>query len=159
MNITIIAVGSLKEKYLTEGVNEYMKRLDAFANVEIIEIEEEPSKTSVTVGDIARILEREGQRITDKIKPGSYVVALDIEGDHISSEGFAKMLGDIGSYQSSNIIFIIGGSWGLSDFVKSKAAKRLSFSKMTFPHQLMRLVFVEQLYRAFMISSNRNYHK
>ncbi len=155
----MICVGTLKEEYLKAGIKEYLKRLHAFAKVEIVEIEEEPAKKNPSVGEIARILDSEAQRILKAFKTGSHLIALDIEGDQMTSESFAEMIEDIGKYASSNLVFVIGGSWGLADAIKNKCSRRVSFSRMTFPHQLMRLIFIEQLYRAFTITNNHNYHK
>lgn len=159
INITVATVGAIKENYLKTGIAEYIKRLQPYAKVEIVEITEETMKTDPSKADISRILESEGKRIIEKIRPKSQVIALDIQGEIASSEDFAQMLQNMTLYNTSNLVFVIGGSWGLADFVKSQCDKRLSFSKMTFPHQLMRLIFFEQLYRAFMINNQHRYHK
>ena len=158
INVTLIAVGKLKEKYLRDAVAEYFKRLGAFCKINIIEIDEEKVGDNPSKAQIDNVLEKEGQRIIKKIPKSSSVITLCIEGKEYSSEELAKKIADI-SMTSSHITFIIGGSLGLSDTVKSKSALRLSFGKMTLPHQLMRVVLLEQIYRAFKINNNESYHK
>ncbi len=159
ININVLAIGTIKESYLKAGIAEYKKRLQPYAKIEIVEISEEAIKSDPSEADIAKILEIEGKRIIEKLRHKSQVIALDIHGEMASSEDFALMLLNLTLYQTSNIDFVIGGSWGLSEYVKSKCDKLLSFSKMTFPHQLMRLIFFEQLYRALMINNQHTYHK
>jgi len=159
MNIEIIAVGSIKDAYLREGISEYMKRLSPFANVDIIEIKEEKLPDNPSPTEIQNALIAEGKRISYKLGNETYPIALAIEGNSCSSEEFALMINDIATYNSGKLAFIIGGSNGLSDAVKLTAKKRISFSRATFPHQMMRLIILEQLYRAFMILGGRRYHK
>lgn len=159
MNIQIIAVGTIKEAYLKSGIDEYGKRLRPFVKLEITEIKEERLMKEASSRDIQKALLNEGERITEKIPSEAYTIALAIEGESCSSEEFAQMLEDVKTYNSQKIVFLIGGSHGLSETVKQSASMRLSFSKATFPHQLMRLIFLEQLYRAFMIIEGRKYHK
>ncbi len=159
ININVLTIGTIKESYLKAGIAEYIKRLQPYAKIEVIEISEEAIKSDPSPADIVRILEIEGKRMVEKFRQKAMVIALDIHGDVASSEDFALIIHNAALYQTSNIDFVIGGSWGLSEHLKSKCDKLLSFSKMTFPHQLMRLIFFEQLYRAFMINNQHNYHK
>lgn len=159
MNIKIIAVGKLKEKYLKDAVNEYMKRLSAYAKVEIIEIADEKEPDNASDKDIEIIKKKEGNKILDKIKDREYVILLDVEGKLISSEDLAEKLADLSLTGDSNLVFVIGGSNGVSEEVRRKADFKLSFSKMTFPHQLMRVILLEQVYRGFKINRGEAYHK
>ena len=159
MNITIIAVGKLKETYLKQGINEYKKRLSSYANLEIIEVQDERAPDGLSISEATIIKQLEGERILSKINPDTYVIALAIEGKHLSSEQFAANLDKLATYGNSKIAFIIGGSVGLSQRVLERANETLSFSKMTFPHQLMRLILLEQIYRAFRIIRGEPYHK
>lgn len=159
MNISIIAVGKVKEKYLVSGIEEYLKRLTPYAKVTITEIKEEQAPENLSPNEMEQIKNREGERILTAIKPDTTVIALAIEGKQLSSEELAKLLDDYATYGKSNVAFIIGGSLGLSDAVLKRADLKLSFSRMTFPHQLMRLILVEQVYRAFRIIRGEPYHK
>lgn len=159
MKIKIICVGKLKEKYLKDGINEYIKRISRFATVEIIELSDEKIPENASDSVCEKIKEEEGNRILSKLKSDEYVFSLCVEGKQLDSETLAKNISDIMLKGKSTITFIIGGSLGLSDKVKSISDFRLSFSKMTFPHQLMRLILTEQLYRTFKINSNEQYHK
>lgn len=158
INVTVIAVGKLKEGYLRDGCAEYSKRLSSFCRLEIIEIDEERASDNPSPAEICRVIEKEGERIAKKIPKGSYIIPLCIEGKEYSSPDFSLLIEKI-SLEASSICFIIGGSFGLSDNVKSLARTKLSFGKMTLPHQLARMVLLEQVYRAFSISSNSKYHK
>ncbi len=158
MNINIICVGKIKEKYFTDALNEYAKRLSRFAKFSIIEVPDEKIPDNASEKEEDMIKEKEGKKILAKLSQGSYIIALCIEGTELSSEELAKKIADI-FMTSSNITFIIGGSLGLSDAVKSKAQLKLSFGKMTLPHQLMRVVLAEQIYRSFKINANETYHK
>ena len=158
MNINIICVGKIKEKYFTDALNEYAKRLSRFAKFSIIEVPDEKISDNASEKEEDMIKEKEGKKILAKLSQGSYIIALCIEGTELSSEELAKKIADI-FMTSSNITFIIGGSLGLSDAVKSKAQLKLSFGKMTLPHQLMRVVLAEQIYRSFKINANETYHK
>lgn len=158
MNVTIIAVGKLKESYLRDGCGEYIKRLGAFCKVNVIEIDEERASSNPSENEIKNIISKEGQRIIQKIPKGSAVIPLCIEGKEYSSPDFSSLLESI-AMQSSHICFVIGGSFGLSDEVKAMGRNKLSFGKMTLPHQLARMVLLEQIYRAFSISNNSKYHK
>ncbi|MDK2823853.1 MAG: rRNA (pseudouridine1915-N3)-methyltransferase [Clostridia bacterium] len=159
MNIRIIAVGKLKEKYLKEGINEYLKRLKPLAKVEIIEVadEKEPVNASLAVEELVK--EKEGEKILKHIRPESFMIALAIEGKQLSSQELADLLNKLALQGKSDLTLVIGGSLGLSDTVLQKADYKLSFSKMTFPHQLMRLILLEQIYRVFKINRGEPYHK
>lgn len=159
MNITIIAVGKLKEKYLKQGIDEYLKRLSAYAKIQIIEIPDEKAPEELSETEMRLVKQKEGQRIIAKIPTDAHVIALAIEGKMKTSEQLAADLERLMTYGKSKIVFVIGGSLGLSDDVLTRANEQLSFSKMTFPHQLMRLVLVEQVYRAFRIMRGEPYHK
>ena len=159
MKIKIICLGKLKEKYLKDGIDEYIKRIKRFANVEIIELSDERIPDNASDAECNRIVELEGEKILSKITPNEYVISLCIEGKLVSSEELAKKMSDIMISGNSCITFLIGASLGLSDKVKQKSDFRLSFSKMTFPHQLMRLILCEQIYRTFKINGNEQYHK
>ena len=158
MNITVICVGKLKEDYLKSAITEYSKRLSRFANFEIIEVPDQKIPDNAGEKLEEQILQKEGELILSKIRNNSYVIAMCVEGMLISSEELADEIKNI-SMSSSNIIFIIGGSLGLCDAVKKRADKRISFGKITLPHQLMRVVLSEQIYRAFKINANEAYHK
>jgi 23S rRNA (pseudouridine1915-N3)-methyltransferase len=159
VNITVITVGKLKEKYLKQGINEYLKRLGAYAKVDIIEVPDEKAPEQLSVVEMEQVKNKEGERILAKINQDAHVIALAINGKMRTSEELADNLDKLATYGKSKIVFVIGGSLGLSDNVMKRANETLSFSKMTFPHQLMRLVLVEQVYRAFRIIRNEPYHK
>ena len=150
--IKIITVGQLKEKYLKEAVEEYKKRLSKYTNVEIIEVEDEKT----TDKEVA--IRKEKERIEKYINPKDYVISLAIEGKQLDSLEFASKLDNI-FISYSNITFIIGGSLGIAKEIKDRSNMLLSFSKMTFPHQLFRIIFLEQIYRAYKINNNEEYHK
>ena len=159
MNITIITVGKLKEKYLKLAIDEYSKRLSRYCKLNIIELLDEQTPDNASEKDEIIIKDKEGKKILSKIKDNMYVVVLDLKGKMISSEEFSKFLDDRGVKGDSNICFIIGGSLGLSGDVIKRANYSLCFSKMTFPHQLFRVMLLEQIYRAFRISCGEPYHK
>ncbi len=159
MNIKIIAVGKLKEKYFKDGIAEYKKRMSKFAKVELVEVPDEKAPESLSEAEMLQVKEAEGERILGKIKDRDWVIALAIEGKQRSSEAFAKEIDDLATYGHSDIDFVIGGSLGLSPQVMKRADNTLSFGKLTMPHQLMRLVLIEQVYRAFMINIGSPYHK
>lgn len=158
ISVTIIAVGKLKESYLRDGCKEYLKRLSAFAKVDIIEINEERCSDNPSAKEIETVISKEGERIIQKIPKGSAVIPLCIEGKEYSSPDFSRLMEEI-SLTASHLCFIIGGSFGLSNQVKALSKTKLSFGKMTLPHQLARLVLLEQIYRGFSISNNSKYHK
>lgn len=159
MNISIVTVGKLKEKYLKQGIDEYLKRLTAYAKVEVIEVADEKAPEELSALEMEQVKQKEGERILAKISQDAYVIALAINGKMESSEQLADSLDKLATYGRSKIAFVIGGSLGLSDEVVKRADEQLSFSKMTFPHQLMRLILVEQIYRAFRINRGEPYHK
>ena len=158
ITVSIICVGKLKESYLRDGCTEYMKRLSAFAKVSVIEIAEERCSDNPSDSEIKSVIEKEGNRIISKIPKGSCVIPLCIEGKEYSSPDFSAEIEKL-SLNYSSLSFVIGGSFGLSDAVKSLGKTKLSFGKMTLPHQLARMVLLEQIYRAFSISNNSKYHK
>lgn len=159
MNISIITVGKLKEKYLKQGIDEYLKRLSSYAKVEVIEVADEKAPEELSTTEMIQVKNKEGDRILAKIHPDTYVIALAIEGKQKSSEELADTLDKLATYGKSKIAFVIGGSLGLSQDILQRADEKLSFSKMTFPHQLMRLILVEQIYRAYRINRGEPYHK
>lgn len=159
MKIKLIVVGKLKENYLKAGISEYVKRLGRFAKVEIIELPDEKTPEKASQAQNLQILDKEGQRILAKIADRDYVIALAIEGKQLSSEQFSQSLHQATLSGYSDFTFIIGGSLGLSQQVKQRANRLLSFGLLTLPHQLMRLVLVEQIYRSFMIQEGSPYHK
>ncbi|WP_129705572.1 23S rRNA (pseudouridine(1915)-N(3))-methyltransferase RlmH [Priestia megaterium] len=159
MNISIITIGKLKEKYLKQGIQEYLKRLSSYAKLEIIELADEKAPENLSESEMEQVKQKEGERILAKISDDTHVIALAINGKQKSSEELAKEIDSLATYGKSKIAFVIGGSLGLSSEVMKRSNAALSFSKMTFPHQLMRLVLVEQIYRAFRIIRNEPYHK
>ncbi|MEH6991378.1 23S rRNA (pseudouridine(1915)-N(3))-methyltransferase RlmH [Neobacillus drentensis] len=159
MNISVVSVGKLKEKYLKMGIDEYLKRLNSYAKVEVIEVADEKAPEELSESEMIQVKQKEGERILAKISQDTYVIALAINGKMQSSEELADTLDKLATYGKSKIAFIIGGSLGLSEEVLKRANEKLSFSKMTFPHQLMKLILVEQIYRAFRINRNEPYHK
>ncbi len=146
--IKIIAVGKLNQAYLKTGIAYYMKQIPT--TIEVLEVKDESTKQGIA---------KEGERILAKIKPLDDVIVLAIKGEKLNSEGFAKMIDHAQIYTQGDIVFVIGGSYGLDVSVDARANKRISFSDMTFPHQLMRLMLIEQIYRGFMILKNHPYHK
>ena len=159
VNISIVTVGKLKEKYLKQGIEEYLKRLGSYAKVEVIEVPDEKAPEELSDTEMIQVKQKEGERILSKIGLDTYVIALAINGKLKSSEELAETLDKLATYGKSKIAFVIGGSLGLSDEVLKRSDEQLSFSKMTFPHQLMRLILVEQVYRAFRINRGEPYHK
>lgn len=159
MNIEIIAVGKIKEKYLKSGIEEYLKRLKAYANVKIIELADEATAENMSEAEEAAVLAKEAERIKSKISADRKVIVLAIEGKLISSEELAHELEQYATYGQSKVTFIIGGSLGLAEELKKQADLSISFGRITLPHQLMRLVLVEQIYRSFRIMKGHAYHK
>ena len=149
--IKIITVGKIKEKYYTDAVNEYIKRLSKYTKIDLIEVKDEDY-------DISKTLLTEKNSIMKYINDKDYIITLEIEGEELDSVSFAKKINDIQN-NYSNITFIIGGSYGLHDDIKNVSNYKLSFSKMTFPHQLFRVILLEQLYRSYKINNNETYHK
>lgn len=159
MKIKIIVLGKMKEKYLKDGIAEYEKRLSRFCDFSILEFADEKIPDRASETERQAILVKEGERVLKAISPSDFVIALCIEGKALSSEELAKTIEKTTLSGCNSIAFVIGGSLGLSDEVKARADFKLSFSKMTFPHQLMRLCLAEQIYRAFKINNNETYHK
>lgn len=159
MRISIVCVGKIKEKYLKLGIDEFSKRLSKYCKLEVIELEDEKAPENLSDKEMLMIKEKEGKKILSKIKDNSYVMALAIDGKNLSSEELAETINNLGVRGTSHIVFVIGGSLGLSDEVLRRANYKLSFSKMTFPHQLMRLILLEQVYRAYRINNGEPYHK
>ena len=159
LNIKIIATGDFKENYLREACAEYKKRLGAWCKLEEFILKEEKLSDNPSQTEITRALEAEEKRIFEKISPKTYVVAMCVEGKQLSSEELAQKLGDIASSGKSEIAFIIGSSYGLSNGVKARADYKLSISKLTFPHQLLRVILYETVYRSLSILNGTKYHK
>ena len=159
LSVTVIAVGKIKEKFFTQAIDEYRKRMGRYCNFEIIEVKDEPTPENPSEREKELVLLKEGERILEKIPKGASVVTLCVEGKQCSSEKFADFFEESARSGISKIAFVIGGSFGLSENVKRASSKRLSFSEMTFPHQLMRVVLSEQIYRAFTIIEGKTYHK
>ena len=159
MNIKIVCVGKLKEKYFKDGIAEYVQRMSRVAKVKIVQVPDEKAPEKLSPAEMEQVKEIEGKRILDKIKDKEYVYVTAIKGKERTSEAFAKELSNLTTYGHSDITFVIGGSLGTSDAVNKRADDLISFGKFTMPHQLMRLVLIEQIYRAFMINSGSPYHK
>lgn len=158
MRISIVAAGRIKEKYLTAGINEFLKRLGPFATVRVVEINEEKMKDNPSEAEKKQTLFREGQRLLKQVPEGSFLFVLDVQGRQVSSEELAEKIQRLGLAGRSSIAFLIGGPFGISGEVRQAADFRLSFSSMTFTHQMIRLLLVEQIYRAFKISRGEKYH-
>ncbi|MDE4086659.1 23S rRNA (pseudouridine(1915)-N(3))-methyltransferase RlmH [Planococcus maritimus] len=159
MNISIMTVGKLKEKYLKAGIAEYAKRLGAYAKITEVEVADEKAPEQLSEADMEIVKKKEGERILAKIPQDAYVIALAIDGKMKTSEQLAKDMESLMTYGRSKVVFVIGGSLGLHEEVLKRADEKLSFSKMTFPHQLMKLILLEQVYRAFRIMKGEPYHK
>lgn len=159
MKITIITVGKLKEKYLRDAVAEYSKRLRKYCSLEIAEVADEKTSEKMSASEEELILAKEGERILRHIKDDSFVITLEINGAHLSSEQFADKINTLGIRGTSHITFVIGGSIGLGRDVLNRSDYSLSFSLMTFPHQLMRVILLEQIYRSYRIIHGEPYHK
>jgi len=159
MRITVISVGKIKEKFYTGAIEEYSKRLSKYCTLNLIEVADEKAPETLSEKEMIQIKDREGERILDKIKDSQYVITLEIRGQQLTSEALSEKLSALGLEGNSDVVFIIGGSLGLSDAVMQRSNFALSFSKMTFPHQLMKVVLLEQVYRGFRILRNEPYHK
>lgn len=159
MKITVIAVGKVKEKYFTLGIEEYAKRLERYCKLEIIEVNDEKTPDKASEMEETLIKRKEGERILRHIKEESYVIALAIEGKMLGSAELADKINMLGVSGTSHITFIIGGSLGLYDKILKNSDFTLSFSRMTFPHQMMRMILLEQIYRSYRIISGAPYHK
>lgn len=159
MKITILSVGKLKEKYLRQAIDEYSKRLGRYCKLEIIEVPDEKAPENMSISEGVQVKIKEGEKLLRYIKDSSYIISLVIDGKTLSSEELAEKIQTLGVQGNSHIIFVIGGSLGLSEEVLKKSNMHLSFSKMTFPHQLMRIILLEQVYRSFRIINAEPYHK
>ena len=159
MRITILAVGKIKERFYADAIAEYAKRLGRYCKLELLQVADERTPDGAGAGEERRIKELEGRRLLALIKDGAYVIALAIDGESLSSEELAAKLDSLGVAGQSHLVFVIGGSLGLSEEVLRRADYRLSFSKMTFPHQLMRVILLEQIYRSYRIKNGEPYHK
>lgn len=154
IEITVVSVGSIKEKYLSDLIDDYKKRITKYAKIELITLKDESNE----INEI-KVKEIEGKRILEAIKNNNYVILLDLKGEMLDSISFSKKIDEISTYESSKITFIIGGSFGVSSDVFNRADYKISFSKMTFPHQLIKGILLEQIYRSFKILKNEKYHK
>ncbi|MCT4612625.1 MAG: 23S rRNA (pseudouridine(1915)-N(3))-methyltransferase RlmH [Clostridia bacterium] len=159
MKIKLISVGKIKEKFYREAISEFEKRLTRYCKLEIVEVADEKTPDNASDKEEEIIKSKEAEKISKHIKDGTYIVALCIEGKQLSSEEFASTISKLGNEGKSDITFIIGGSLGIHDSIKNKANLKLSFSKMTFPHQMFKVVLLEQIYRSFRITANEPYHK
>ncbi len=161
MKITLLTVGKIKEKYLRQAIEEYSKRLSRYCTLTILQADDEPSPDKASPAQEVQIRNREGDRLIRFLEkcPGAYVIALAIEGKMYDSVGFSARIDQLQLLGSSHIVFVIGGSLGLSEEILKRADEKISFSKMTFPHQLMRVILLEQIYRAKRISAGEPYHK
>ena len=158
MKISIVTAGKIKEKYLREGIEEFTKRLKPFTQIEFIEINEEKMKDNPSPAEKIATLNTEGQRLLKKVPENSYLIVLDVIGKAISSEELSQKIDTLTLNGKSHLTFLIGGAFGLSEEIRKRADERISFSKMTFTHQMIRLLLVEQIYRAFKISRKEKYH-
>lgn len=159
LKITVLCVGKIKEKYFSDAVAEYRKRLGRYCRMEIIEVADEKAPEDIGAAMEEELKRKEGERLLKNIREGSYMIALAIEGESLSSVELAEKLDKLATRGISQIVFTIGGSLGLSKEVLARANERVSFSKMTFPHQLMRVILLEQVYRGFRINQGEPYHK
>ncbi len=159
MKISIVCVGKIKEKYLTMAIDEYSKRLSRYCKLEIIELPDEKTPDNASAAEELQIKKKEGERILKNIKDSAYVIALAIDGKMLSSEELAQKMQELGVKGESHLVFVIGGSLGLDSDVLDRADYKLSFSRMTFPHQMMRMILLEQIYRGYRINLGEPYHK
>ena len=159
MKITVLCVGKIKEKYFSDAIKEYSKRLSRYCKLEIVEVADEKTPENVNSTNQELIRQKEGERLARYLKVGAWVIALAIEGRQYTSEEFSEKIHRLGLQGKSHIIFIIGGSIGLAEEILKGADELVSFSKMTFPHQLMRVVLLEQVYRGYRIMNGEPYHK
>ena len=159
MKITILAVGKIKEKFFREAIAEYEKRLSRYCKFEIIEVADEKTPDNASIAEEEQIKQKEAERILNKIQTDAYVITLEILGKELDSVSFSEMIQKLGVSGKSQIVFVIGGSLGLHESVSQRADRKVSFSSMTFPHQLMRVILCEQIYRGFRIMNHEPYHK
>lgn len=158
LNVNLVCVGKLKENYLRQAVEEYAKRLSKYCQLKIVELPDEKLPAKLYEASILEVKEKESQKIVQAIKMPSYVICLDLKGKEMTSEEFSKKIEDISLKGNSNITFVIGGTLGMTEEVLKLANEKISFSQMTFPHQLIRVFLLEQLFRAFKISHHETYH-
>lgn len=159
MKVTVISVGKVKDKYLQLGIDEFKKRLSRFCKLDLIEVKDEPLGDNASEKDAQIVREKEGKMIMSRIPEPAFVIAMDIDGKQLSSTELATKIQEVTTYGQSHIVFIIGGSVGMDPEIKAQADLKLSFSKITFPHQLFKLMLLEQIYRGFKINANEAYHK
>ena len=159
MNIKVVCVGKIREKYIQEGIKEFSKRLSRYCNLDIIEISDGKAPENLSTKEMEIVKSKEGEKILSKIPQNTHVISLVIEGKQLTSEGLAENIENLMVSGTNDICFVIGGSLGLSQEVINRSDYKLSFSKMTFPHQLMRLILLEQVYRGFRIMKGEPYHK
>lgn len=159
MNITILCVGQIKEKYFRDAIAEYQKRLSRYCKLQMIEVADEKTKENASEAENDLIRKKEGERLLKHIKDSDYCITLEIDGKMLTSEGFSKEIDRLGLAGKSSLVFVIGGSIGLDTAVIKRSDYALSFSKMTFPHQLMRVILLEQIYRSYRIMRGEPYHK
>lgn len=159
MNITILCVGQIKEKYFRDAIAEYQKRLSRYCKLQIIEVADEKTKENASGAENDLIRKKEGERLLKHIKDGDYCITLEIDGKMLTSEGLSREINRLGLAGKSSLVFVIGGSIGLDTAVLKRSDYALSFSKMTFPHQLMRVILLEQVYRSYRIMRGEPYHK
>lgn len=159
MDIKIIAVGKIKEKYLKEALQEYSKRLKVYCRLEIIEVQDEKDPEKPSQKDLELLIDKEGERVLDRVRERDYLILLDLAGRELSSDELAKKLASLSLKGESKLTFVIAGSNGPSEALRKRADEKISFSKMTFPHQLIRVFLLEQIYRSYKINRNEPYHK
>jgi len=159
MKIRIFAIGKIKEQYLKDGIEEYMRRIKPYSSIEIIEVKDEPVSDKPNDSEIEMVKNNEGEKILKLLKPNDYLISLDLNKKQLNSEEFAVFLNKKFIDGDSTINFVIGGSYGLSNALKARSNDSISLSKMTFLHQMTRLILLEQIYRAFKINRNETYHK
>ena len=159
MRITVITVGKIKEKFFSDAIGEYAKRLSKYCTLNQVEVPDEKAPETLSDKEMEQIKDKEGERILAKIKDSQYVITLEIKGKQLTSEELSEKLADLGLEGNSDVVFVIGGSLGLADAVMKRSNFALSFSKMTFPHQMMKVVLLEQIYRGFRIIKGEPYHK
>ena len=159
MKITVLCVGKVKEKFYRDAIDEFAKRLSRYCKLEIVEVSDEKTEEQASETEIRLVKEKEGERLLKNIKDDAYVITLCIDGKQLDSEELSEKIEKLGIQGTSHIYFVIGGSLGLADAVIKRADYKLSFSKMTFPHQLMRVILLEQIYRSYRIMNNEPYHK
>ena len=159
MKITVLCVGKVKEKFYRDAIDEFSKRLSRYCKLEIVEVSDEKTEEQASETEIRLVKEKEGERLLKNIKDDAYVITLCIDGKQLDSEELSEKMEKLGIQGTSHIYFVIGGSLGLADAVIKRADYKLSFSKMTFPHQLMRVILLEQIYRGYRIMNHEPYHK